>query len=119
MIDITVYSIFFTFIAIIAILIVYLRFRDNRLSLTSFILWILLCVFLVIFAFIPDSSGILAHLFGITRGLDFLIIIAIMGLLYLCFKLYSKIEKQEQDINRIVRELAIKNEIDLEDDKDN
>lgn len=119
MISITLYSVFFTIFAIIAILIVYLRLRDNRLSFASFLLWTLLWIFIVIFAINPEFSEIFAHLFGITRGLDFIIIVAIIGLLYLCFKLYSKIEKQQEDINKIVRELAIKNEIDLEDDKDN
>jgi hypothetical protein len=115
---IPLYSIFFIVIAIIAIVFLYFKFRENRISLSSFILWILLWIFIVIFAIEPESSGIFAYLFGITRGLDFIIIIAIIGLLYLCLKLFLRIENLQQDINKLVRELAIKNEIDL-DKEDN
>jgi hypothetical protein len=115
---IPLYPIFFIIIAIIAIVFIYFKFRENRISFLSFIIWILLWIFIVIFAIEPDSSGIFASLFGITRGLDFIIIIAIIGLLYLFLKLFLKIESLQQDINKLVRELAIKNEIDL-DKEDN
>ncbi|MDL2246271.1 DUF2304 family protein [Methanobrevibacter sp. OttesenSCG-928-K11] len=114
---IPLYPIFFILIAVIAIVFLYFKFRENRISLSSFIVWIILWIFIVIFAIDPDASGVFAAIFGITRGLDFIIIIAIIGLLYLSLKLFLRIENLQQDINKLVRELAIKNEIDLEKDK--
>ncbi|WP_409199472.1 DUF2304 family protein [Methanobrevibacter sp. DSM 116169] len=113
---IPLYPIFFTAFCIIAIILVYLRFRDNKMSLMSFLLWAFLLLIILLFALDPSLSNILADIFGITRGLDFIIIISILGLLYLSIKLFFRMENLQQDINKLVRELAIRNEIDLDKD---
>ncbi|MCC7553131.1 MAG: DUF2304 family protein [Methanobacteriaceae archaeon] len=112
------YPLTFIIIAILAIAIIYLKFREKKISLTSFILWIFLWVMIVIIAIDPKFSEIFARIFGISRGLDAIFIMAIISLLYMCFKLFLKIEKLEQNINKLVRELAIKNEINLENEED-
>ena len=108
--EIHLYQIAIVFIAIISIIYVYLRVRQNKTSPPSLFLWIFLWFLIFLFAFVPDVTGILASIFGITRGLDFVLICGIIFCLLLCIKLYSKIDDLEQNITKLVRELAIANE---------
>jgi hypothetical protein len=112
------YQIIFLLIAIIAVILIFKRFKNDKTSLPTFIIWTLLWIFLVIFAFVPHTIDVIAHLIGIGTGANLLFIIAILGCFYLIFRLYSKIDDLDQNINDLVRELAIKNEISLEDDDD-
>lgn len=113
-----VYPIFFTVIGIIAILWLYYRFKNNKYSLLTFLLWSFLWIMLIVFAIIPNFSNIFAKFFGITRGLDFIFIVSIIGALYLILKLYFRLEKLQESMNKIVKELAIKNEISIEDEEE-
>lgn len=105
-----VYPIVFSFIALVAIIYIYQRISQKKSS-SSYVIWGLIWFFIIVFAFIPELSSHIAKLFGISRGLDFLIIVAILLMFYLIFKLYMKIDKLEQDMTKIVREIALNNEI--------
>ena len=52
------------------------------------------------------------------RGLDFLVIVAFIICFYSIFKLYIRIEDNEQQLDKLVRKLAIENEIKLEDEEE-
>lgn len=70
-------------------------------------LWTFLWVFLVIFAFVPHTIDVVAHMFGI--GTSKLIIHNIHNWMFLLiFRLYTKIDDLNQNVNDLVRELAIK-----------
>ena len=62
------------------------------------------------------SSLLVAYLMGM--GLDFIIIVALVLLFYLGVKLYYKLDKLEDDVNKIVKEVAISNEISLDDEEE-
>lgn len=110
MFGIHLYQIAIIIIAFISIFYVYLRVRQDKTSPPALFLWIVLWFIIFLFAFVPDITGVLASLFGITRGLDFVLICGIIFCLLLCIKLYSKIDDLEQNITKLVRELAIANE---------
>ena len=110
-----VYSILFPIISIMAIIIFFIRFRRGKISLSSFLVWLIVWIFVIIFSLFPEFSMVFADAFGITRGLDFIIIVALALLFYFGVKLYYKIDKLEDDVNTIVKELAINNEIRLND----
>ena len=59
-----------------------------------------------------------ANLFGITRGLDFIVIVVFAVMAYIIVRLYYKLDKLENDINKMVKEIALSNEISLSDDED-
>lgn len=105
-----IYPIVFSFIALIAIIFLYQRISSNRSSM-SYLLWIFLWLLIIVFAFIPELSSPLANLFGIERGLDFLVIVSIVVMLYLIFKLYIKMDTFQQNLTLLVREIALENEI--------
>ena len=66
------YSFLFPVIAVLAILWFAVRVRNGKNTISTLVLWIILWVFLVLFALAPDVSIVFANLFGITRGLDFI-----------------------------------------------
>ena len=110
------YAFFVPVIAILAIVWMFIRVRKGKNTIASLLVWSLLWVFLVLFVLIPKISMFFASLFGITRGLDFILVVVFAVMAYIIFKLYNKIDKLESDINKIVKEVALANEISLSDD---
>ena len=113
-----IYSIIFPILSLIAILIFFYRFRSGKNSVSSFLIWTIIWLFVIIFSVFPESSVIFARAFGITRGLDFIIIVALVFIFYLGVRLYYKIDKLEDDVNKIVKEVALNNEISLDDEEE-
>lgn len=110
------YSLIFPIISVIAIVWFFLRYLKEKNSLLTVLLWTVLWIFVIIFSIFPNASFIFARFFGITRGLDFIIIVVFAVLLYTIFKLYYKLDKLEDDVNKIVKEVALNNEISLDDE---
>lgn len=85
----------------------YLRFKDEKITSKEFIFWSLVWIVGIIIVMLPNTTFYLASLFGIKRGVDLIIYVSIVLLFYLVFRLYVKIETIEQDITKVVREIAI------------
>ena len=112
------YSIIFPIIAILAIAWFLYRYLKEKQSLATVILWTILWLFVILFLIFPKASEQFAKLFGITRGLDFIIIVVFVVLFYIVFRLFNKIDILHDEINKIVKEVALNNEITLDDEED-
>lgn len=112
------YSLIFPIISIIAILWFVFRYMKGINSLTTVILWAIFWIIVSVFALFPNLSTSFASAFGITRGLDFIIILVFVVLFYTLLKLYFIVDKMQNDLNRIVKEVAIQNEITLDDEEE-
>lgn len=112
------YSFIFPIIAIIAIIWFVLRYMKGKNSLATIVLWTIFWIIVSIFALFPDLSTSFASAFGITRGLDFVIILVFVILFYTVLKLYFIVDEMQNDLNKIVKEVAIQNEITLEDEEE-
>ena len=112
------YSLLFPIISVIAIVWFVLRYMKGKNSFTTFILWSLFWIFVSIFSLFPQLSTSFASLFGITRGLDFVIILVFVILFYTVLRLYFIVDKMQNDLNTIVKEVALQNEITLEDEEE-
>lgn len=95
--------------ALFAISRVILRVRDKKLTINEFVFWCILWAALIILAIFPTLVVQLSGFLGFKRGLDVLIYVSIAALFYLVFRMYVKIEEQDQKITKLVREIAIKN----------
>lgn len=111
------YSILLPIISILAILSFIYRYLNERISVFTLSLWTIFWVFVGIFSIFPNSSLIFARIFGITRGLDFIIMVAFVVLFYIIFKLYFKLDKMQDDMNKLVKEIALNNEIKLDEEE--
>lgn len=112
------YALIFPIISVIAIIWFITRYFKRKNSFTTVILWSLFWIIVSLFAIFPNASITFARLFGITRGLDFIIILVFVVLFYTVLKLYFIVDKMQNDLNKIVKELAVNNEITLEDEEE-
>ena len=117
MISLHLYQIIIVLIAVFTIVFAYQRLKSKKTSPAAFVLLIVIWIFLLLFAFKPDFSVPLANIFGIGRGIDLLLMIGLLISLYLGLRLYIKFDDMNQQINDLVRELAIRNEIELEEEE--
>jgi len=86
------------------------RFKQNKISIWGFVFWFVIWVGLIAAILIPGITEFIAFNIGIGRGVDVVIYISIALLFYLSFRTDMKIEKTNQDITKIVRELTFMNE---------
>ncbi|WP_304088552.1 DUF2304 domain-containing protein [Methanobrevibacter ruminantium] len=93
----------------------YRRLRVKKITPASFGLCFLICIIVNFFAFAPRFSDPLAGFFGFGRGLDLLLVLGYGILVYAIFRLYVKIDELNRNTTELVRALAIKDEIKLED----
>lgn len=95
------------------------RVRYNKSTVPTLILSILMWLVIIFFAFAPRMSDPLAGYFGLSRGLDLLLIFGLFLTLYAIFRLYMHIESLENQLTDLVRELAVANEIIAKYEDDN
>lgn len=85
-----------------------LRFNGKEISGKQFLFWLFIWIFAIIAIAVPRTITFLSELFGIGRPADLMLYVAIVLLFYLIFRMYVSIEAVEEDITKIIRELAIK-----------
>jgi len=76
--------------------------------LGEFIFWSTVWGGAIIVAAFPESISIIAQKTGIGKAVDFIMYATIITLFYLQFRLYVKVEKQQQDITLLVRKISLK-----------
>lgn len=91
--------------ALFALSRVWLRFREGKSSLAEMLFWAFLWVCLGVLAWVPQVTAVLSNL-GIQRPADVLIYASIVLIMYLIFRLYVKLNSLEQEITKLVREIA-------------
>jgi Uncharacterized conserved protein len=94
-------------IGIIAIIIAVLRLKDHKMSVGMAFLWTLIWLIVIWISIFPNATNTFAHLTGIGRGLDVILILGLIGSYYLLFKMYGMIENMDKEITLLVREIAL------------
>lgn len=82
--------------------------QAGKLSIKAFLLWIILWLIIAVVFWQPDTTSYLANIFGVQRGADLAIYVAIVVILYLLFRIFVRLNKIDSDITKLVREDAIK-----------
>jgi hypothetical protein len=94
-------------IGTVALIFTIIRFRNGKLSLGMLGLWSGVWFIVILISIFPDVTSTLAIITGIGRGLDVILIIGLIGCYYLIFRIYNMIENIEEEINQLVREIAL------------
>lgn len=97
-----------TLFALFAVSRSYLRFRRNTESWWEFLLWIVFWTLVIAIVFVPEITQIPANILGIGRGIDVAVYFGIVFLFYSTYRIYAKLEKVEQDITKLTREIALR-----------
>lgn len=86
---------------------VVLRYRDKSFGVFALVFWSLIWGIILFFAWAPRTSDTIAKILGVGRGVEALLAVAVVGLLYAVFRLYVKLEWVEHEITSLVRRLAL------------
>ena len=112
------YQVILIIVAIVTLAFIYHRLRHKKTTPATFGLWIVAWLIILFFAFKPKVSDPLAGVFGFGRGIDLLLIVGLLISLYMNFRLYIKFDDLNQQINELVRALAIRDEITLDNEEE-
>lgn len=94
-----------------------IRSRDRSIGPAELILWSFIWVSVIITAITPSIINKISAIVGIGRAVDLAVYISIILLLYLVFRLYVIIDKQNKEITSLVREVAINNQTNKKKNK--
>ncbi len=104
---ILLFQLLFVLFALSAIVQIYKKYVGHHLGVKGTAFWMLFWIASIIAVIWPSSTAMLASVFGIGRGADFVIYIAIALLFFVAFTLHIKIESLSKDLTRLVRKQAI------------
>ncbi len=85
----------------------FLRLRDSEIALRQFVLWTFIWLAVIVIALLPETTTFFAELAGIGRGADLILYTSMVLMFYLIFRLYVRFEHLEQDLTKLVREIAL------------
>lgn len=95
--------------ALLAVLGLYKRKKTGQLDNITGFFWLLFWLLVIIAAVWPNSTSLIAKFFGIGRGVDLVMYIAIAGLFYLVFRTQVKLEELNRNLTKLVRKDSLKN----------
>lgn len=80
------------------------RLHSNLLNRAIVLLFAIVGIVMVV---MPDQTTAVAQLVGVGRGADFLLYFGLVGLVFICLLLYSKLRELDSSITDLVRSIAI------------
>ena len=80
--------------------------RDIQLG--EYVLWLFIWGFLLFISIIPQITTNIAPSLGLTRGTDLIVILSIIALFFMNYGLYKRVDEQEKNLTKLVRELSKK-----------
>lgn len=81
--------------------------NEDILKPVEFFGWNFLWVLVLLVLWWPGTLSLAANVFGIGRGVDLAIYLALMLLFFMIFRLYVKLDRQQQEITILTRKIAI------------
>jgi small membrane protein len=100
--------------ALFAVVRAVMQFKNGALTIAWLFFWILFWAAAGFVAIMPQTTDVVAAFFGVGRGADAVIYIALILLFLLVFRMYVHIEEVEGELTQLVRKLATK---DIKEDK--
>ncbi len=83
------------------------KYQKKEIRFSLFALWSFFWVLIILFVWQPQQTDRLAALLQVGRGADAVFYISLIFIFYLFFKVFLVLEKIEQQITTLVREIAI------------
>jgi len=84
------------------------RFKKQAVGMWQFIGWLVLWIGVAVVFWLPQTASYLAFNLGIGRGVDLAVYCSILLIFYLLFKIFLRLDKQQSDLTKVVRYVAIK-----------
>ncbi|HEX7498904.1 MAG TPA: DUF2304 family protein [Polyangia bacterium] len=94
--------------AVFAVSRVMIRYRRGNMRTVDLGLWLVFWVAVIVVAWLPDTTNLLARWLGVGRGVDTAMYLSLLVIFYLLFRSFAKIEDLDRQITRIVRANALR-----------
>src|SRR3989344_9048973 len=85
-----------------------LRYKKDKFTFRETLFWAILWILVGIVVVLPGFMSFLAKILGVGRGVDVIIYLGLILLFYLNFKSTVRMEKIEQDISKVVKEITLR-----------
>lgn len=95
-------------LAVLALILVIRRYRQQRIGTLALFLWLTLWVGVAVVILFPDITMVVADVLGIGRGVDLVLYLGFILVFYLLFRMGVRMERMDREITQIVRALALK-----------
>lgn len=83
------------------------QFLKHTASIFDVLLLLIVDVVLSVLLIQPDAISSFSRLFGIGRGTDFFLYLGFIGITFLLFRIFYKLEKMREDITKLNYQLTI------------
>jgi len=89
---------------------VFLQFKDKRIGVGQFLFWIGIWTAALVIGIFAPYLWFISNLLGIGRLVDVFVYASIGLLFYLMYRTYMKVESLEQEITKLTRVIAYKDQ---------
>lgn len=83
------------------------RFRSGRMTSRELLVWAFFWLLVAGATIRPQVTDRFAQWLGVERGADLLVYVSVLALFFLVFKLIGQVHDTEEEVTRLVRELAL------------
>ncbi len=111
------YQVLVLILAFISILFLTIRYRKKQLATLTFLISIILWLIIIAIGILPQQTTIVARFFGLKRGLDLIFALSIAFLAYILIRLNLKLDRQNEQLTKLIRKIAIDNEESIGDNE--
>ena len=87
-----------------------LKLRAKEIKSVEFFGWLVIWLLAGVVIVFPDVASYLAIQLGVTRGADLIIYISVVMIFYLLSRIFTRLNKTDKDITKIVRHLSLQDE---------
>lgn len=98
---------------------VVLRAREKVISTQAAIFWSVIWLAALFGTLMPQTTTSLASVFGVGRGVDVIVYIALALLFYIVFRMFVMIEDLRHEITTLIRQIALQNSSQRKSQKKN
>lgn len=100
-------QIIITLVSLFIILKAITKLQKKEVHAQTFIVWALFWFGVIVLIWQPHLTDYLARFLQVTRGADAVFYLSLVIIFYMFFKLFIRLERIEQDITTLVREIAL------------
>ena len=86
----------------------FLRLKNKAMNAGGFVFWSIIWIAIILIGIFPKILSLPSSVLGIGQGIDLAIYVSIILLFYLLFRVYVRIDVQNKEITKLVREVAIR-----------
>lgn len=82
------------------------KFRAKNIGFREFLFWVIFWLAVGAVILMPKATIFLANYLGVGRGADLVVYASLIFVFYMIFRIFSRQNKIEKDISKIVEEVA-------------